>query len=143
MDFKKQGHCVYYSRYHLVFVTKYRRKVLKRGMGIFLKIKIKEVEKLYPDLAILESNTDDDHVHILMSIPPKISVSKVVNIIKSNTGKSMRKKFPFLDKVYWEEDGIWSGGYFMSTVGVNESIIRKYIEHQGREDSGQAELEFS
>ena len=112
-------------------------------MGIFLKIKIKEVEKLYPDLAILESNTDDDHVHILMSIPPKISVSKVVNIIKSNTGKSMRKKFPFLDKVYWEEDGIWSGGYFMSTVGVNESIIRKYIEHQGREDSGQAELEFS
>ena len=143
MDFKKQGHCVYYSRYHLVFVTKYRRKVLKRGMGIFLKIKIKEVEKLYPDLAILESNTDDDHVHILMSIPPKISVSKVVNIIKSNTGKSMRKKFPFLDKVYWEEDGIWSGEYFMSTVGVNESIIRKYIEHQGREDSGQAELEFS
>ena len=142
MDFKKQGHCVYYSRFHLVLVTKYRRKILKEGMGTFLTIKVKEIEKSYPDLAVLEANVDSDHVHILISIPPKVAVSKVVNIIKSNTGRSMRKKFPFLDKVYWDEDGIWSAGYFVSTVGVNESVIRRYIEHQGREDSGQAQLEL-
>ena len=111
-------------------------------MGTFLTIKVKEIEKSYPDLAVLEANVDSDHVHILISIPPKVAVSKVVNIIKSNTGRSMRKKFPFLDKVYWDEDGIWSAGYFVSTVGVNESVIRRYIEHQGREDSGQAQLEL-
>ena len=111
-------------------------------MGAYLALQVKEISKHYPDLAILEINTDKDHLHVLMIIPPKISVSKVVNIIKSNTGKAMRDKFPFLDKVYWDEDGIWSGGYFVSTVGINESIIRKYIERQGREDSGQAKLEF-
>jgi putative transposase len=54
----------------------------------------------------------------------------------------MRKHFPFLDKVYWEVKGIWSIGYFVSTVGISEEIIQKYIELQGREDSGQAQLEL-
>ncbi len=51
-------------------------------------------------------------------------------------------KFPFLDKVYWGVEGIWSIGYFVSTVGINESVIRKYIEMQGKEDRGQAQLEL-
>ncbi len=55
----------------------------------------------------------------------------------------MREKFPFLDRVYWGEDGIWSIGYFVSTVGVNEAVIRRYIERQGLEDSGQAKLELT
>jgi putative transposase len=142
MNFRKQNHCVYYANYHIVLVTKYRRKILKNGMGIYLVEKLKGVSKLYPDLAIIEANTDKDHIHIMMSIPPKIAVSKVINIIKSNTGRAMRNKFPFLNKVYWDEDGIWSDGYFVSTVGVNENIIKKYIERQGVEDSGQAKLEF-
>jgi putative transposase len=54
----------------------------------------------------------------------------------------MREKFPFLNKVYWGSDGIWSIGYFISTVGVNEATIRRYIEQQGQEDSGQAQLEL-
>jgi len=54
----------------------------------------------------------------------------------------MREKFPFLNDVYWGDDGIWSGGYFVSTVGINEDMIRKYIELQGAEDGGQAPLEF-
>ena len=54
----------------------------------------------------------------------------------------MRKKFPFLNDVYWGDDGIWSSGYFVSTIGLNEEMIRKYIEMQGREDDGQALLEF-
>ena len=89
MDYKKQGHCVYYTRYHLVMATKYRRKILK-----------------------------------------------------AKTGLRMRQKFPFLEKVYWGNSGIWSRGYFVSTVGISEATIRKYIEMQGKEDSGQALLEF-
>ena len=95
-----------------------------------------------PDIEIIEVNTDVDHVHILLSIPPKFSVSDVVRMIKAKTGASMRRRFPFLDKVYWGTEGIWSIGYFVSTAGINEEVIRKYIRMQGEEDSGQAKLEF-
>ena len=77
-----------------------------------------------------------------MVIPPKMAVGKAVGVIKANTSKRMKEKFPFLRKVYWGTDGIWSDGYFVSTVGVNEAVIQRYIEHQGQEDSGQAQLEL-
>ena len=79
---------------------------------------------------------------MLVSIPPKMSVGSVVRIVKSNTSRGLKQKFPFLKEMYWGTDGIWSDGYFVSTVGVNESTIRKYIENQGKEDSGQAMLEL-
>ena len=142
MDYKKQGHCVYYNRYHLVLATKYRRKVLKDGFGDYLKKLVMGLGKQMPEIEIVEVNTDVDHIHILLSIPPKLSVSEVVKLIKAKTGLRMREKFPFLDKVYWCQPGIWSRGYFVSTVGISESTIMKYIEMQGQEDSGQAKLEF-
>ena len=142
MDYKRQGHSVYYTRYHLVISTKYRRKILRDGFGEYLTKMIIGIGKQSPDIEIVEVNTDIDHVHILLSIPPKLSVSDVVRMIKAKTGVMMRKRFPFLDKVYWGTDGIWSIGYFVSTAGINEEVIRKYIQKQGEEDSGQAKLEF-
>ncbi len=142
MEYKKQAHAVYYARYHIVVSTKYRRKVLKGGIGEYLKRKVLQVGKFHPEIEMLEVNTHLDHIHLVVSIPPKLSVSQVVNMIKANTGHSMRKKFPFLDKVYWGVNGIWSTGYFVSTVGINEETIRKYVQKQGLEDSGQAKLEF-
>jgi len=71
-----------------------------------------------------------------------MSVSIAVNIIKSNTSAALKKRFKFLKKVYLDEKGIWSVGYFVSTVGVNEAIIRKYIRLQSKEDVGQAQLEL-
>ncbi len=142
MEFQKQGHAVYYTRYHVVISTKYRRKIFKGGIAHYLRTKILEVTNYYPDIQILEAKTDEDHMHILVSIPPKMAVSRAVNIIKSNTGRAMRQRFPFLDKVYWGTPGIWSIGHFVSTVGVDEEVIRQYIERQGQEDRGQAKLEF-
>ena len=142
MEYRKQAHAVYYTRYHIVVSTKYRRKVLKAGIGDYLQRKIKQISGFHPEIEILEVNTDLDHIHVLVSIPPKFSVSEIVNMIKANTGGAMRKKFPFLDKVYWGVNGIWSKGYFVSTVGINEATIRKYVQMQGKEDSGQAKLEF-
>ena len=77
-------------------------------MGDYLKRKVLQVGKFHPEIEIIEVNTDLDHIHMLVSIPPKFSVSQVVRMIKANTGGSMRKMFPFLDKVYWGVDGIWS-----------------------------------
>ena len=142
MEYSKQGHCVYYARYHIVLATRYRRKVLKEGMGEYLKRTLRAVARHYPEIQILKAETDVDHLHMLVSIPPKMAVSEVIRIIKSNTGTAMRKRFKYLDYVYFGAGGIWSAGYFVSTVGINEEVIRNYLELQGREDRGQAQLEI-
>lgn len=140
MKYRKQSHCVYYCEYHLVFATKYRRKIFNEGIFSYMLEKLQAIKEYYPEIDILKINHDTDHIHLLVSVPPKISVSSVVRIIKANTSKDLKKKFPFLKNVYWGTDGIWSDGYFVSTVGINETIIEKYIENQGKEDSGQAQL---
>ena len=132
---------MYYTRYHLVFVTKYRRKLLKHGMGAYVQVVMKAIGKYYPDIVIHEMNTDEDHIHLLVSIPPKYSVSRAVNLLKSSSAHALRKKFPFINTMYEKEGlGLWSTCYFVSTIGINEDIIKKYIEHQGEEDRGQAKL---
>ncbi len=110
-------------------------------MGAWLQLEVKKIERKCPEIEIVEVNTDSDHVHILAGIAPKLSVSSAVNILKSNTGRRMREKFKYLEKVYYEgEDGIWSYGYFVSTAGADEDTIRAYIQQQGEEDSGRAKL---
>ena len=118
--------------------TKYRRKVFKaKGIHEYFKKLIQKVRDYYPEITIEENNHDSDHVHLLVSIPPKMSVSDVVRIIKCNTAKKMKDKFEYLQEIYYGDDGIWSDGYMVSTIGINEQTIQKYIERQGREDSGQ------
>jgi putative transposase len=101
------------------------------------------MRKYYPDWYYTEVGIDTDHVHLHMIIPPKYSVSHAVNVMKSNTSRALREKFShFLTRVYWDEGGIWSKGFFVSTVGINEEIIRAYVKHQGEKDAGQAQLEL-
>jgi len=140
MEYRKQAHAVYYTGYYIVISTKYRRKILKSGVGEYLRKVVLQVSRVHPEIEILEVNTDVDHIHMFVSIPPKYPVCKVVNMIKSNTGRKLRAKFPHLDKVYWGVPGIWSIGYFVSTVSINEATIRNYVRMQGEEDSGQAKL---
>jgi len=109
----------------------------------YLRKRLEEVRKFYPDWYFDEIGIDKDHVHIHMVIPPRYSVSKVVNVMKSNSSRALGKKFShFLKKVYWDGGGIWSKGFFVSTVGIDEEIIRRYVQKQGEEDTGQAQLEL-
>src|SRR3989344_6363580 len=142
MEFRKQAHCIYHCLYHIVLPTKYRRQVFNNGVFAYFEFKLKEINKYYPEISLQVVNHDKDHVHFMVWIPPKFSISKVVGIIKANTSKGMKKKFDYLKKLYHGSDGIWSEGYCVSTVGVNEDIIRQYIENQGKEDTGQAKLEL-
>ena len=143
MKLHKQAHTVYKTQYHIVWVTRFRRKILVPGIGSYLRIKMEEVRKFYPDWYYEEIGIDKDHVHVHMIIPPKYSVSMAVETIKKNTSKALKEKFShFLKKVYWDGGGIWSKGYFVSTVGITEEIIRRYVSMQGKEDAGQAKLEF-
>ena len=142
MKLKKSAHAVYKTQYHIVWITRFRRKILVKGVQQYLETKFREIWKHYPEWEYIAIGIDVDHVHIHIVIPPKYAVSKVVDIIKTNTSKALKAKFGFLGKGYWDKRGIWGKGFFVSTVGINEEIIRKYIEMQGKEDTGQAELEF-
>ena len=94
------------------------------------------VQKRYPDWYFSKINTGDDHVHILMEIPPKYSIAEVVQKLKSYTCVYLRNRFKFIDNMYDGKGGIWSAGYFVSTVGLNEENIRKYIGIQNNYDIG-------
>ncbi|PJB89562.1 IS200/IS605 family transposase [Candidatus Peregrinibacteria bacterium CG_4_9_14_0_8_um_filter_44_15] len=142
MKLRRQAHTVYKTQYHVVFVTKYRRKILVKGVCQWLELRFQEIRKYKPDLEFVEIGMDKDHVHLHMVIPPKYSVSEIINQIKSNTSRDMKEKFEFLEKVYWRTDSVWSRGFFVSTVGINEEVIRRYVQMQGEEDSGQAQLEL-
>ena len=95
-----------------------------------------------PGCEIVEHNVQVDHIHMVIVIPPKYSVSDVIGRIKGMTSSNLRKKFNWLKKVYWKENVVWSPGYFVSTVGVDEEKILKYVQWQEHQDSGQAKLEL-
>jgi putative transposase len=115
---------------------------LRDSFGDYIKKLLIGIGKQSPEIEIIEVNTDVHYIHILLSIPPKFSVSEAVKILKAKTGLGMRKKFPFLGKLYWGVGGIWLIGYFVTTIGIAEETIRKYVQMQGKEDSGQVKLEF-
>ena len=140
MQIKKQGHCAYQCEYHLVIVSKYRRKIFNDGSFEYFKKILNQVRESIPEIILLTMNHDKDHIHLHLSIPPKLRVSDVVRTIKSVSGRLLKKKFDYMRKAYWGSDGICSDGYFVSTIGLNEEVIKRYIEHQGQEDMGQAQL---
>ena len=95
-----------------------------------------------PGCEIVSHSMQVDHIHMVMVIPPKYSVSEVMGRLKGQTASRLGKKFGWLKKVYWKENIVWSPGYFVSTVGINEEKILQYVEWQGRQDSGQTKFEF-
>jgi len=123
-------------------VTKYRREIFNQGIFAYFNIKLAEITSHYPLIKIKQVNHDKDHLHLLVSMPPTLSVGKVVGLIKQNTSRELKQKFPLIKKVYWGSEAIWSEGYFVSTVGINEELIRNYIVSQGKKDSGQTRIGF-
>ena len=125
-----------------MLVTKYRFKVLVDGVDKYLKIKFGEIRKYYPEIEIVEVNIQADHVHLVLNFPPKYSIAQVVQIIKTNSGSSLRFKFDFIKQRYRMAGSIWSTGYFVATVGLDEHMILDYVKYQQEQDSGQAKLAF-
>ena len=142
MKLHKQAHAVYKTQYHIVWVTRFRHAILNEGVQSYLKLKLAEARNYYPDWYYEEIGMEQDHIHLHMIIPPKYSVSFVIGTLKKNTSMSLRERFPFLNEVYWDHGGIWARGFFVSTAGVNEAIIKRYVEYQGKQDAGQAKLEI-
>jgi len=118
-------HCTYTCQYHLVFVTKYRGKVLA---DIYIKLELKRIFKViakWKGFQILSWHIGDEHIHLFVIIPPKYSVSYAIQIFKGKASNWLKKKTKKLP-----QGSLWSRGYFVSTVGINEFQIRNYINHQ-------------
>ena len=95
-----------------------------------------------PGVTIETIGFDLDHLHMVMVIPPKYSIASVIGQLKSQSASMLRAKFDWLEKVYWNENIVWSTGYFVSSVGIDEQTIKRYVEDQGHQDSGQLRMKL-
>ena len=132
-DIRHGRHCVYKLHVHLVFVTKYRRRVLDARAidvlrGIFADVCADA------QATLVEMDGEDDHVHLLVEYPPKVAVSALVNSLKGVSSRLLRHQRPDIRKRYWK-GVLWSPSYFASSCGgAPISIVRQYIEQQKTPD---------
>ena len=118
-------HCTYLCQYHIVWICKYRSRVLTDR---FIKAELKRIFKQvcrWKDFIPLAWHIGEEHVHLHLIIPPKYSVAYAICVLKSKSSGWLKKKTKKLP-----QGSLWARGYFVSTVGINEMAIRKYIEHQ-------------
>jgi putative transposase len=131
--YKKISHSIYYCLYHIVWLPKYRYKILEGVIKEFLEEEIRKLSE-YKGVEIIELNVQKDHIHMLVSIPPKISVSEYMGYIKGKTAIKMFQANAWLRKKPYWGNHFWARGYFVSTVGLEEEVIRKYIKYQEDEE---------
>ena len=129
MPLKRSSHAVYEAKYHLVWCPKFRKKILTDEIRPRIKELFIEISSHF-DFEIDRCGIAEDHIHILLSFPPRYSVSKVVGILKSISGSKILNEFPRVKKQLWGGH-FWEQGYFYRTVGeqVTDDVIRKYIEN--------------
>jgi putative transposase len=129
MEYKHGAHSIYDLKYHVVFCTKYRYRVLTGEVAIRIRGLIREIcTSNYVD--IVSGSISPDHVHMLISVPPSISVSKLVQYLKGKSSRKLMQEFSHLRKRYWGQH-LWGRGYFAVTVGnVNTEEVQRYIEQQ-------------
>jgi putative transposase len=142
VEIRYSGHSAYRTEYHIVWIPKYRRRILNPGVRGYLQKLFPKVMMSLPGCEIVEYHMKDDHIHMLMIIPPRYAVADVIGWMKGMTASELRKKFSWLAKVYWKENVVWSPGYFVTTVGIDEGRVLKYLKWQETQDLGQAKLEF-
>jgi putative transposase len=129
MNYKRGAHSIYDLKYHVIFCTKYRYRILTGEVGQRARELIREIcNANYVD--IVSGSISPDHVHLLLSIPPNVSLSKLLQYLKGKSGRKLLMEFSHLRKRYWGQH-LWARGYFAVTVGnVNEADIQKYLEEQ-------------
>ena len=135
-QYKRLSHTVWLCTYHIVFCPKYRYKVLEGKAEILVRNHFYKLCGQKDQVTIEEINIQPDHVHLILSIPPKYSVSDTMGWLKGKTAIKLFQEQRELSKHYWGRH-IWARGYCVSTVGLNEEQIRKYVKwRQERESKG-------
>ena len=135
-EFKKLSHTVYQCNYHVVFCPKYRYRILNGNVAAYVQQQLFQLARQKDELEILELSIQLDHVHMLISIPPKYAVSSVMGFLKGKVAIRLFRHFEHLGHRHWGRK-LWSRGYCVSSVGLNEDQIRRYIQWQEKRDRHQ------
>ena len=131
-EYESLNHSKWECKYHIVWIPKYRRKRLYESIRKDLAQEIKRLAACR-ECKIVEGHMMSDHIHMLIEIPPKYSVAQVMGYIKGKSAIYIARKYGEREK-YFSGQHFWARGYFVSTVGRNEDMIRKYIQNQEAED---------
>ena len=131
--FKKLSHTIYECKYHIVFCPKYRFKILKDEIAEYSRQQLYFLCKQKDLVEILELNIQEDHVHLVIEIPPKYSVSSIMGFLKGKLSIRLFHHYERIGKQYWGRH-FWSRGYCVSTVGLDEEQIRKYVKWQEKKE---------
>jgi len=127
---KRTKHAVYDTKYHLVWIPKYRKNIFDRKIKEYTKEVFQEIAEQF-EFEIDTMEVMKDHVHLFLSAPPRYSPARIVQIMKSISAKQIFRRFPHLTSVLWNRE-LWSDGYFVRTVGdkVTAEVIKRYIQYQ-------------
>jgi len=139
--FSRLSHTLWCCEYHIVWVPKYRYRILQGAV----KEELSKTLQVYSGrlgCEIVELNIQRDHVHLLIKVPPKRSISELMGYLKGKTAIQVFRQFPNLKKKPYWGNHFWARGYCVDTVGLNHEMIRKYVKYQEREESRQACIEF-
>lgn len=128
-DIRTGRHCVFNMHVHLVFVTKYRKKVLQDVHISSLKDLFSSVCEKF-EATLVECNGEEDHIHLLIEYPPKVAISRLVNNLKTVSSRMLRKEYPELQKKYFK-NALWTPSYFAASCGgAPLEIVKKYVQSQ-------------
>ena len=133
--YRKSPHSTYLIQLHLVWITKYRKKVLVGNIAVWTRNLLREIcDK--NEVQILAGQVAADHVHMFVSIPPRLSISKLMQYLKGTTSRKLQTEFKSLHRQYWGQH-IWARGYFcVSSGNITDDMIKNYIKnHDERDDN--------
>jgi len=131
--YRKLTHVYYKCDYHIVFTPKYRFRILE-GMLKSLVEHDLQVISTWKEVIVQEMTVQKDHIHMVCSIPPKLSISEFMGVLKGKIAIKLFKTYPRLkQKPYWGNH-FWSRGYFVSTAGLDESMIKRYVKYQEQQE---------
>ena len=127
--YRKLSHVVYHCNYHIVWVPKYRFRILEGAVKELLEQDIRTLCS-WRDVEVIELSVQKDHVHLVCSIPPKLSISEFMGLLKGKLAIKLFKSYPGLRKKPYWGNHFWARGYFVNTIGMDEELIRRYVTHQ-------------
>ena len=131
--FKRLSHSLYECKYHLVFCPKYRYRILKAEIGEYVKQQVYQLCQQKDLVEVIELNVQPDQIHLIVSIPPKYAVSEFMGYLKGKLAIKLFRQYEHLGRRYWGRH-LWSRGYCVSTVGLDEEKIRKYVKWHALKD---------
>ena len=138
MSYRKTAHSVFDLKYHLVWITKYRKPVLRGQIALRLRELVRQTCSTL-DVYIVSGHVAVDHVHLLVSVPPQVSVSDLMQRIKGRSSRRLMEEFGEIRRQFWGQH-LWARGYFAASTGnVTDEIIKQYIESQGQEPPSEDE----